>query len=151
MYGWEIKGQKIVKEINTIRKRYTLICAITNKKVLHYKTISGSSNALIFKEFLEELFAKGIENKYLLLDNARIHHSKIVKEYIDQSSNKLVFNVPYSPEYNPIEMVFSKIKTLIRKKSNNKLPKNLLNNIRIAINKIKSIDLKHFYEKALPF
>lgn len=166
LYEWGLKGSKIVNVVNTIRKRYTLICAISNNIIIHYKVICGSSNAILFKTFLEELSAKGITNKYLLLDNARIHkqylylaknkiyficHAKIVKEYVDSTSNKLVFNVPYSPEYNPIEMIFSKLKASIRKKSNNKNANGLLNNIRISINKIKQIDLENCYRKALTF
>jgi transposase len=106
---------------------------------------------LIFKEFLEELENKGIKNKYYLLDNARIHHSKIVKEYMKVSTNKLLFNVPYSPEYNPIEMIFSKIKSIVRKKSNNEIIRKLLNNIRKAIKKIRRMDLYNSYTKSLTF
>ena len=63
-----------------------IICAINNKKIIHFKIIKGSANANIFKNFLEELIQKGIHNKYLLLDNARIHHAKLVKDYIKNTS-----------------------------------------------------------------
>ncbi len=51
--------------------------------------------------------------------NARIHYSKIIKQYINTTSNKLLFNIPYNPETNPIEMYFSKFKRLVRSKSDN--------------------------------
>jgi len=149
-YGWSIKGKQIFKKIYIkIKKRYTLICAVSNKKVVHYKIIDGSSNAIIFKNFLEELNNKTSNNKYLLLDNARIHHSKIVKEYMEHISHKLIYNAPYSPEYNPIEKVFSKIKTLVRQKSNNGIPKKLQNNIKYSLKKITSSDLTNYFNKSL--
>lgn len=40
--------------------------------------------------------------KYLLMDNARIHHSKIVKTYLETTNLKTIYNVAYCPEYNPI-------------------------------------------------
>ena len=58
-------------------------------------------------------------NKYLFLDNARIHHACVVKEYIANTTNQLLFNAPYSPEFNPIELVFSKVKNLVKTKKNN--------------------------------
>ena len=72
---------------------------------------------------------------YLLMDNARIHHSRIVLDYIDTTNHQIIYNVPYCPEYNPIELVFSKFKSIIRKKIINNNT-NLIKNIKIAFNKI---------------
>ena len=57
---------------------------------------------------------KTTNGMYLLVDNACIHHSRIVKDYMEQTENKLLFFVPYSPDYNPIENIFLIIKNEIR-------------------------------------
>ena len=46
----------------------------------------------------------------LFMDNASIHKSKDVKPLYEDLNIKTVFNVPYSPDFNPIEAVFSKVK-----------------------------------------
>ena len=60
-----------------------------------------------------------LKNKYLLLDNARIHHAKIVKQEINGTTNQFLFNVPYMPEFNPIEKIFFEMKKYVKSKNNN--------------------------------
>ena len=146
-YGWGLKGKQIIKKINNLRKRSTIICAISREKILYYKIIKGSANAEDFLSFLKGL---KIKNKYLLVDNARIHHSKIVKEYMHSLTNKFIFNVPYSPEYNPIEIIFSKFKTALRKMKNISTTK-LIKNIKKSFNKINKKDIVNSYNKCLMF
>ncbi len=52
------------------------------------------------------------------MDNINFHHSKKVIEIIEKSNNKVLFIPPYSPEFNPIEKVFSVFKNYINKKVN---------------------------------
>lgn len=56
---------------------YTM-SVISNKKVIYNKIIKGSSNGVQFKDFLVNVIDKCSSPQYLLMDNARIHHSKIV-------------------------------------------------------------------------
>lgn len=88
--------------------------------------------------------------KYLLMDNARNYHSKIVLDYIQTTDHKIIYNVPYCPEFNPIEMVFSKFKSLMRKKDNN-LPLKLFKNISKSLNQITKDDLLNFYKHSFDF
>ena len=134
------------REIN--KKRYTIISAINEKKIVHYEIIKNSANAIDFKNFIINLVNKGINNKYLLLDNARIHHATIIKDYIKDTNNKLLFNVPYTPEFNPIEHVFARIKNILRLKNNNSVCR-LLKNIKNAFNSITSAELTNYYKKCL--
>jgi transposase len=151
-YGWNIKGKSvIVKSYVKVLKRYSLICAINNHKVVHYKIVPGSVNAEIFKTFIDEITKKGYKNYYFLLDNARIHHSKIVKNNIIESQNEILYNVAYMPELNPIEQFFSKLKGIVRQKSNNHIPTKLQYNIQKAIKEIKEEDLKNFYKHSFDF
>ena len=53
------------------------------------------------------------------MDNAVIHKSKIIKETIESSKNKLLYSVPYHPETNAIEEYFNQLKHYIKKESPN--------------------------------
>ena len=131
------------------RIRYTVISAISNKKIILNKIIKGAANGQIFLDFIIELLQLIGPNKSILLDNARIHHSLLLKAYMENNSNKIIYNVPYSPEYNPIEKVLLKIKSKLKNSThtNNNIKKHILNSFKsITVN-----DLQHFYEKSLIF
>lgn len=143
-YGWGIKGAQIFKINKKSRITYTVISAISNKSVVHNEIIKGSSNAETFKQFIVNLLTKINEPKYLLMDNARIHHSKIIKDYINTTNNQIIYNVPYSPEYNPIEVIFSKVKRIIKSK-NNSNDKILKKNVHSSFKKVTLNDLSNCY------
>ena len=86
LYAWGKKGECIEMTRTAVKSRYTIITAISKDKIIHYDIIKNSANALNFKSFLETLETKGIHNKYLLLDNARIHI-----QYLYLAKNKINF------------------------------------------------------------
>ena len=150
-YGWSEKGKKIIKIHKKYRITYTIVSAISNNKIIHNEIIKGSVDGVKFKEFIIKLNNKLNNSMYLLMDNARPHHSKLVKEYIDNETNHtIIYNIPYCPEYNPIEMVFSKFKSIILKKDNSSHNK-MIKNIHQSFKKITKTDLNNFYNHALLF
>jgi len=54
-------------------------------------------------------------NSVIVMDNASIHHSSRVRELVEGAGRKLVFLPPYSPDFNPIESAFSKVKAFLRR------------------------------------
>lgn len=79
------------------------------------------------------------------MDNARIHHAKLVKTYMLTTNSEILYNVPYCPEYNPIEMIFSKVKRIIKKRNNSDIV-SLNRNINSSFKKITSQDLVNCYK-----
>jgi len=77
-------------------------------------------------------------NFVYLMDNARIHHSRLLKEYKNEKDLKIIYNVPYNPNTNPIEHVFSTIKKDIVDYDTKTIPK-----LKIIINNILLITLKN--------
>jgi transposase len=152
-YGWALKGEKIEIIKKYQRKRYSVICAISDNKILNIKIIDGTCNATIYTEFIKETIEKNtkeIQKQYLLMDNARIHHSRIFKEMIKKEDKyETIYNAAYSPENNPIEKVFSKIKNSLKNKNLDNI--NLKDNIIRAFGTINKKDLKNFYNKSLSF
>jgi len=147
-YGWSSKGVIINKFIKNQRIRYTVICAVTNKQIYHYKIIKNSADGNVFLEFIKELKLKiGNNKKVLLLDNARIHHYKLLKTYMNDLDNlKMVYNVPYCPQFNPIEYVFNECKQKINRC--NITNKNIITKIKNSF-KIKKANLQAYFKKSL--
>ena len=59
--------------------------------------------------------AKCSSDSILIMDNMRSHHAKAVKALLDQMKVHYIFLPPYSPDLNPIEKLWSKVKSLLRK------------------------------------
>lgn len=150
--GWRLKGTKL-RIINKHKRiRYTITCIIDYNGRVHIKIINNSSNALIFLKFIKEIIEKLPLNKltYIVLDNARIHHAKLVQEHMKTVNHvKFIYNVPYSPESNPIEKVFSEAKSNICKHNINN--KNVITNITRAFKNIKRKNIKKYYEKSFNY
>ena len=51
----------------------------------------------------------------LFLDNCRVHHSKKASKFLEDNKVEAIFNVPYGPEYNPIERVWARFKAEFKK------------------------------------
>lgn len=113
-YGWSLKGDKcIIKSPHRNKNvRYSLLFAISKKRVIKYYLKEGTINGEDYKKFIEEVDKKYKIYKYLM-DNARIHHTKIINENVKK---KFIYNVPYSPEFNPIEYVNNELKRQIKMK-----------------------------------
>ena len=82
----------------------------------HFKVFDDSVNVAKFKAYLKELRERNGEEKIaLFLDNLSAHRSEKSKAEAARLGFRFIFNVPYSPEYNPIEFVFSKVKNTFRR------------------------------------
>jgi transposase len=87
--------------------------ATTARGVLGYSVLDGNMNSVRFCEFLRSLPLT--PESVLLLDNAAYHVSAAVRTCAAGIWCALLFNIPYSPEFNPIEMTFNQIKSRFQK------------------------------------
>jgi len=120
VYGYCQSSKRLQYYVDIAKMRFkkSIIVAISNKKVEKYEVYNNENiNGNKFIKFIEEL-TKNIKNKTILMDNINFHKSKIVLEIIEKSGNKVLFIPPYSPEFNPIEKLFSVFKNYINKKVN---------------------------------
>lgn len=95
---------------NKIFRKYTLIVAISNSKLIGHRLYEkGGINTERFSKFIDFILSK-YDNKLLLFDNARNYTSNNVLKEIKNSGNDYVLEVSYTPSLNPIESCFSQIK-----------------------------------------
>ena len=98
------------------KETVAVIAAISKEYGLDYiSTYDRSINIPKFKEFLQNLRDKFFfEDICIYMDNLAVHRSNTVKERMDELSIPYIFGPPYSPDYNPIESVFSIFKKEIK-------------------------------------
>ena len=119
------------------------ICSITDSGQRHCKLFNSTINSEIFNAYMKELIALyrlDNENVVFVMDNATIHKNDIV-QLAETHGCKVLFNAPYSPECNPIELVFGIWKTRVRKLHNVDI-EDLLRNIARCFEEITPSEVK---------
>ena len=98
-------------------KKTTLIAAITLEGGMgESMTVEGATDAEAFEAYVEHFLAPSLsEGRVVVLDGLGAHRTEKVRELVQARGADLLFLPSYSPDLNPIEEAFSKIKALVRK------------------------------------
>lgn len=127
-YGYSIRGLPLSDHRILVRGiRYTAIPIVSVEGIHDVYLHQGTMNGDRFTRFVRNCLLPVLQpfnglnpRSVVVLDNASIHHVQQVKHLIEtQSGSKLHYLPPYSPDLNPVEGVFSQIKSIMR--SNDKL------------------------------
>jgi transposase len=110
--GYAPKGQTPVLRIKNIRSSLSVISTVTNKGQMRWRIFSGALDARILIDFLKRLTRNAAKKIFLILDNLRVHHAKVVQQWLAENADKIeVFYLPsYSPELNPDELLNADLK-----------------------------------------
>ena len=94
----------------------TFLAALRHDGLTAPLVIDGAIKGELFLAYVEQELVKTLtEGDMVVLDNLSSHKVADVKEAIESVGAKILYLPPYSPDFNPIELVFSKLKTLVRK------------------------------------
>lgn len=94
----------------------TILSSIQLDGRLHYTTFSGGTTVEKFKQYLEcDLLPYLNRDSVLVMDNMKSHHTKTITQLLERAGIRYLFLPPYSPDLNPIEKLWSKVKALLRK------------------------------------
>ena len=98
-------------------KHYTTIGIIAKEGITFHYSFQGYLNKAFFIHLLKVFIIPKFANtsKYLLMDNCSSHNNDDVKNLLKENNVNYLFLPPYSPEYNPIELAWSKFKQFIKK------------------------------------
>ncbi len=78
--------------------------------------LDGPMNGDAFRAYAEQVFAPELRlGDVVVMDNLPSHKVNGIRQAIEAAGARLLFLPPYSPDFNPIEMAFSKLKALLRK------------------------------------
>jgi len=111
--GYSPKGKTPVVSLNARRESINMISAITNQGLVRFRLFEGTFNAGLLIDFMKRL-VKGTRRKvFLIMDNLRVHHAKVVKSWLSERKNEIeIFYLPsYSPELNPDEYLNCDLKS----------------------------------------
>ncbi len=112
------RGERAYAKVPRKRgKKQTLIASISLEGGMgEAVSIEGATDALLFETYVEEFLAPTLQaGQVVVLDGLGAHRTERVRNLIEERGAELVFLPPYSPDMNPIEEAFSKIKSIVRK------------------------------------
>ena len=114
--GWAARGKRLIGKApfghwNTM----TFIAALRHDAITAPWVIDGPINGNIFRTYVEEVLAPTLRNgDIVILDNLGSHKAPAIRNAIRAAGARLLFLPAYSPDLNPIEQVFAKLKHLLR-------------------------------------
>ena len=116
-YGRAPKGERAFgRAPRNWGKNVTLISSITLSGMGPSMSIQGSSDTESFSVYMREVLAPRLRpGQIVLMDNLSVHTSGWVRDLIEEKGCQLWLLPSYSPDMNPIEEAFAKVKNLIRK------------------------------------
>ena len=125
------KGRTPVKLSMSKRFSVNMISSVTNQGLVEFMIYSGSMNADRLIEFMNQLTKNKPKKVFLILDNLRVHHNKIVKAWVEKNKAKIeIFHLPsYSPEKNPDEYLNCDLKYGLSTKPSPRNEEQLKNNV----------------------
>lgn len=97
-------------------KTTTFIGALTLRGMIAPFVISGPINRDAFEAYVAQVLIPELRpGDIVVMDNLSSHKGQRVRDMIEDAGAQLLFLPPYSPDFNPIENAFSKMKALLRK------------------------------------
>jgi transposase len=97
------------------RENITLIGAIALTGFVGAMTINGHTNGDVFRVFVEQVLVPNLwEGACVIMDNFSAHKVEGIRELIEAAGARLIYLPPYSPDFNPIENCWSKLKQYLR-------------------------------------
>lgn len=107
-----------IRHLIPAHSKATKICMFSTLFNTTSVNIVGEINLLIYRfvDYLEKTLIPTLnKGDIVIMDNLRSHHIKKVAEVLEKAEIKFLYLPPYSPDFNPIEKMWSKIKSILRK------------------------------------
>lgn len=115
--GWAPRGRRLPAKVPHGRwTTMTFLAALRHDRIEAPWFIEGPIDGETFRIYVDKVLRPTLRpGDLVVLDNLGSHKSKIIRQLIRSAGAKLLFLPKYSPDLNPIEQVFAKIKHLLRK------------------------------------
>ncbi len=116
-HGWCTKGEPLVDKVpHGDRKTLTFIAGLRHDGIVAPCVFDGPINGESFAAWVEQFLIPTLEpGTIVVLDNLGSHKDSRVRKMLKAAGSRLFFLPQYSPDLNPIEEMFSKLKRLLRK------------------------------------
>jgi transposase len=124
----------------------TLLAALTLEGILTAGVIEGATDRAVFEGFVAQFLVPRLRpGQVVVWDNLSVHKSRQAQALIEAAGCQVVFLPPYSPDFNPIELAFAKLKTALRQARQRTVP-GLWAAIGAALDQISAHDAHGWFQ-----
>jgi transposase len=147
VYAWAKKGQRALCSVPRNRgKNTTVLSSMSVRGIGPSLTVEGATTSAVFEAYVEQVLAPTLrKGQVVVMDNLSAHKGERIRELIEERGCELIYLPSYSPDFNPIEEAFSKIKGLVRK-AEARTKEALLEAIGWALSAVTTDDARGFFE-----
>jgi transposase len=149
LYGYAPRGERLHLSVPRKRgKNTTVLASMSLEGMGPSLAVEGATTALVLEAYVERVLAPSLyEGQIVIMDNLGAHRPKRIRELIEERGCELLYLPSYSPDYNPIEEAFAKIKNLLRKAAA-RSREALVEAIGAALSAVSAADIRGFFEHA---
>jgi transposase len=147
LYAWAKKGQRAHCSVPRNRgANTTVLSSMSLRGMGPSLTVEGTTTSVVFEAYVEQVLAPTLRRgQVVVMDNLSAHKGERVRELIEERGCELLYLPSYSPDLNPIEEAFSKIKRLLRR-AEARTKDALVEAIGWALSAVTSRDARAFFE-----
>ena len=116
LFAWARRGERAFGKAPRNRgKNTTLLASMSAEGMGSCLAVLGSATKAVFESYVEQILAPSLSpGLVVVMDNLSVHKGERVRELVEARGCELLFLPAYSPDLNPIEEAFSKVKGLLR-------------------------------------
>jgi transposase len=117
LYAWSRRGERAFGSVpRNWGKNVTLLASMSLEGMGPCLAVEGSTTTVVFEAYLKRVLVPSLQaGQVVVMDNLSAHKGSKVRELIESRGCELIYLPPYSPDFNPIEEAFAKLKALLRK------------------------------------
>ncbi len=145
--AWSRRGQRASCSVPRNRgPNTTLLSSMTVEGMGPSLAVEGATDREVFEAYVEKMLAPSLRSgQVVVMDNLSAHKGERVRELVEERGAELFYLPPYSPDLNPIEEAFAKIKSLLRK-AEARTREALVEAMGRAISAVSARDAQGFFE-----
>jgi transposase len=147
LWAWTLIGQRAYCSVPRNRgKNTTVLSSMTMEGMGPSLAVEGATTTAVFETYVERVLAPTLRSgQVVVMDNLTAHKGERIRHLIEERGCELMYLPPYSPDFNPIEEAFAKIKGILRK-AEARSREALIEMIGQAISAISPRDARGFFE-----
>ena len=147
VYAYSLRGRRAYAKVPRNRgANTTLLASMSLEGMGPCLAVQGPTTARVFEAYVQKALAPSLERgQIVVLDNLGAHKGAKVRELIEERGCRLLHLPPYSPDFNPIEEAFSKIKGALRK-AGARTREALIEALGAAISAVTARDARGYFE-----
>jgi transposase len=147
MYAYAPKGRRAYAQVPRNRgANTTLLASMTLEGIGPCLAVEGTTTTVVFEAYVEQVLAPSLRRgQIVVVDNLSAHKSERARDLVEERGCQVLYLPAYSPDFNPIEEAFSKIKGALRK-AQARTREALIEALGLAISTVTARDARGFFE-----